>query len=172
MQAEHEDQPRRQQRRNRGTAWRLSTSADLENALTAAERLLHGAEERRRHEQNITYAIVSIIVITLLSLAASLVVVVEVASFGQTTRFWAAAISFIVAGVILLCLFIALQRHRTSIGSQFILRLAVQAASLVTAALVDVAEREEWSYLRLEATKLRLSAFPLLESDRLPPGRK
>jgi hypothetical protein len=145
----------------------MSTGEELESALRAAERLLHESEERRRHEQNITYAILSIIVAILLSLGASLVVVVEVASFGQTTRFLAATVSFIVAGSVLLYLFVALQRHRSSIGSQFILRLATQASSLVTAALVDVAEREQWSYLRVEATKLRLSAFPLLESDRI-----
>jgi hypothetical protein len=172
MQPEHEGQPRRRQQRNREAAWRLSTGDDLENTLRAAERLLHESEERRRHEQNVTHAIGSIIVATLLSLVASLVVVVDVVSFGQAARVLAGTVSFIVAGAVLLYLFIVLQRHRNSIGSEFILRLAVRASSLVTAALVDVSEREKWSYLRLEATKLRLSAFPLLGSDRIRPGHK
>jgi hypothetical protein len=167
-----EGRARKRPQRNRESEWKLSTGDDLENALRAAERLLHEAEERRRHEQNITYAIVSVIVATLLSLAASLVVVVEVVSFGQGARFLAATLSFIVAGAIFIYLFISLQRHRSSIGSDFILRLAVQASSMVNAALVDVSEREGWSYLRLETAKIRLSAFPLLEAERLPPARE
>jgi hypothetical protein len=43
---------------------------------------------------------------------------------------------------------------------------------MVNAALVDVSEREGWSYLRLETAKIRLSAFPLLEAERLPPARE
>jgi hypothetical protein len=39
----------------------------------------------------------------------------------------------------------------------------------VNAALIEVADREKWSYLRLEATKIRLSAFPLLEVERMRP---
>lgn len=172
MQAEWENGGGQDSGRKRESTWRLSTGDDLENALRSAERLLAEAEERRRHEQNINYAIVSVMVATLLSLVASLVVISEVLSFGAGTRILGAILSFAVAAAILIYLFFALQRHRSSIGSEFILRLAVQASSLVNAALVDVSEREKWSYLKLETAKIRLSAFPLLEPDRFSPRRK
>src|SRR5690242_16894044 len=122
MQADRESGGKQRSERKRESTWRLSTGDDLENALRSAERLLAEAEERRRHEQNITYAIVSVMVATLLSLVASLVVISEILSFGTGTRVLGATLSFAVAALILVYLFYALQRHRSSIGSEFILR--------------------------------------------------
>ena len=44
--------------------------------------------------------------------------------------------------------------------------LAARLALLVSEILFPIAEREHWSYLRTETTRLRLSVLPLLNHDR------
>jgi Flp pilus assembly protein TadB len=137
--------------------WRLSDGDDLENALHAAERLLAEAEERRRHEQNRTFATVSIIVGVILSLAASLIAV-PAYIFGL--------IPVVIGGAILVLLFRELLRQRQRMAHDFTLRLASQLAAMIGETYLELADREEWSYLRREATKLRLAAFPLYDPYR------
>jgi hypothetical protein len=154
--------------RERRSAWKLSTGDDLESALRAAERLLQQAEDRRRHEQNRTFALLSGIAGTTLSLFGSLVVVVEFASFGSSeARALTALLSFLSAAVVISLMVRSLAIQRRRIAFDFTLTLAAQISAMVAEALVDVADREVWSYLRLQATKLRLSAFPLIG----PSGR-
>lgn len=136
--------------------WRLSEGDDLENALHAAERLLAEAEERRRHEQNRTFAIVSIMVGVVLSLTASLIAIRYVFAFVP-----------VVASVLILALLVrALIVQRRRVALDYTLRLACQLASMIGESYLDVADREAWSYLRREATKLRLAAFPMYDSLR------
>ena len=168
MQPERPGDSRGRRRRGRQEAWRLATGQDIEEALRAAERLLMQAEERRRHEQNLMLAIISAIVATTLSLIAALVVVVQLSSIAAL---FGGGLSFFAAFVVLVYWIRLLQRHRANIASEFMLRLSVKGSSMVNAALIDVAERESWSYLRLESAKLRLSAFPLLDPGRRPSGK-
>jgi hypothetical protein len=159
------DEPSRRDRA--ATAWKLSTGEDLENALRAAERLLAQAEERRRHEQNRTYAILSTMVAATLSLFASIFAATEFLAGGYVRAQQSAAFLTVLAVFAVLMLSIrALLRQRRQIDFDFTLRLAVELASMINEALLDVAEREKWSYLRLQATKLRLSGFPLIVSGR------
>ncbi|MEU1587820.1 hypothetical protein [Micromonospora sp. NPDC005710] len=135
----------------------MSSGDDLEGALRAAERLLVQAEERHRHGQNLTTAILSIMVGTALSFIASL------AFFGFGAGGVSTIVGFLTAittvGVLIITLR-ALMRQRQRMNLDYTLRIATQLSSMVDEALVDVAEREEWSYLRIDATKLRLAVFP------------
>jgi len=151
-------------RTSRVERWKLASGDDLERALRAAEHLLAQAEERRRHEENRSFALTSVVIGVVLSLAASLVAVVKVFSFesvGGTVL--ATVFSILLSSVILTMSLRALLRQRHNNEGGHTLRLATEIAALVGEAMVDVADREKWSYLRLEATKMRLSAFPLLD---------
>lgn len=157
---------------DRARAWRLSDGDDLEQALRAAERLLQQAEERHRHEQNRGFAIVSLLVAVGLSLVASLLVVVQVIQFRSSSAEVPVATGGAIAtGVALFLLLRAVLNQRRRIAHDYTLRLATQLASMITEALVDVAERERWSYLHLQATKLRLSAFPMFDPSKEFSGR-
>lgn len=152
----------------RGRAWNLGTGEELEVALRAAERLLVQAGEQRRHEHNRRFTIISIIIGTILSLFASLVAVVEVSSFSSSgMRVTVTVFPVLAAAVILGISIVSLVKERSGSSLDPTLRLAVQIASMVGEAMVDVADREGWSYLRVESTKLRLAAFPLLDRPRL-----
>ena len=98
---------------------------------------------------------------TALSVFASLFWVVDIATFGGgLTRIYAASLSLLAGLFVMSVLVRAIVRERRQGSFDYQWRLATQIASMVNEALVDVAERENWSYLRLETTKLRLSAFP------------
>ncbi len=151
----------------RAEHWKLSSGEDLEIALRAAEDLLHRAEDTRRHEQNRGLGIWSLMVGTVLSLFASLLWVVDLLLVGDSwSRVLVAAVGTVVGVLVLLVLVRALILQRRRIFFDYQLRLASQISGMVNEAVVDVAEREGWSYLRLQTTKLRLSAFPLLDPDR------
>jgi cation transport ATPase len=162
----------RRNRRDRAEAWRLSTSEDLESTLKAAERLLRQAEERSRHEQNRTGAILSVMAATVLSLFAGILLAVQLLMYGSITQAFAAIISVVAAIVVLGFSIRALLIQRQRVTLDFTLHLATQMSSMVSEALLDVADREKWSYLRLQSTKLRLSAFPLLDSPLDAPDRR
>ena len=151
--------------KSRAEAWRLGGSEDLEMALEAAERLLHQAEERHRHEQNRSIAIISIIAGALLSLFASLVIVFQFVDYLTTGGGAVAVVSTVVTSLVLVQSGFSLYRQRQRMQQDFTLRLATQLSAIIREAMVDIADREDWSYLRQEATKIRLSAFPLLDTS-------
>lgn len=154
-------------RRDRAEAWRLSTGDDIETALRAAERLLQQAEDRRRHEQNVRIGILSIAIVTFLSLIASILVTVQALEFGHTViEVGAAVVGVVITICVLAGLAAAIVRQRRRVAFDYAHRLATQLSSMITEAVVDVAERERWSYLRLQSTRLRLSAFPLFDPAR------
>jgi hypothetical protein len=142
--------------------WRLSTSEDFELVLQAAERLLRQAEERKRHEDNKAFTLVSILIGVSLSFIASFVTLFRFVNLAYVIPAIAAAIIMVLLGVALVN-----QRRRDPAG--YVLRLATQLASMASEVLLDVAERERWSYVRLEAAKLRLSAFPILNVPEREP---
>ncbi|MFB8279533.1 hypothetical protein [Nocardia colli] len=137
----------------------LSDGKDLEKALEAAERLLAQAEERHRHEQNRTFTIWSLIVGVVISMGASLIAI---------RSFYALEIVTIPIGicmVLLMILFFWLSIQKKRMEYDFRLTHASRLAALINEAYLEVSQREEWSYLRREATRIRLSAFPLVDSD-------
>jgi hypothetical protein len=58
-----------------------------------------------------------------------------------------------------------LHSRRRSTGAR--MDLAKDIVGMLREVTLDVAERERWSYIRLEAVKLRLSAFPLAGSGQV-----
>ncbi len=167
MNSPHGDDRPQGQRHDRVKAWRLSSGDDLEVALRAAERLLQQAEERHRHEQNRGFALLSLLVAVGLSLVASLLIVVQVIQFrSSSAEVPVATGGVMVAAAGLLLLLRTLLNQRSRIRHDYTLRLATRLASMISESLVDVADRERWSYLRLQATKLRLSAFPMFDPSK------
>ena len=161
------------ERRDRAKAWNLSSGEDLEHALRAAERMLQQSEARRRHEQNRTFALVSIVLGTTLSLVASLVVIIQFVTFGTATAKVATAlIPALASFLVVASLLRALIKQIKKAGLDYLLDIAMQLSGMIDEALIDVAEREEWSYMRIQATKLRLSAFPLREDRRYHTRKK
>jgi hypothetical protein len=148
-------------------AWRISTGVDVEDALRAGERLLAQAEERHRHGQNVTIGLYSIMVGTGLSFVASIVISFRVLSFGYGNAEATVAIVTAAATLaILLATARALFIQRQRMYTDYTLRIATELAAIVDEVLVEVAERERWSHLRIETTKLRLSVFPVYRPTR------
>jgi hypothetical protein len=113
----------------------------------------------------------SVIAGLVLSFIASVVVFSQV--FGYNVHIPQAATSFVSALATLPVLILtirALIRERQRAELDYTIHLAVKMASMIDEALVDIADREKWSYLRIEATKLRLSAFPALKTSRYYGG--
>ncbi|MBQ0853392.1 hypothetical protein J8N05_35080 [Streptomyces sp. BH-SS-21] len=157
---------------SRAARWNLSDGEELERALRSAEHLLAQAEERKRHENNRTFATLSVIAGTVFSLAASLVAVAELITFSNTgSRVFATITPVVVSVSVIVTSVISLLRDRRELEDEYPMRLATQIASMVAETMLDVAEREDWSYFRLEVTKLRLSAFPLIDRPRNFGGR-
>ncbi|MEV6527950.1 hypothetical protein AB0M43_39120 [Longispora sp. NPDC051575] len=157
-----DDGPRRTDQQ-REQQWRLSSGADVDEALHAAERLLAAAKDRHRHAQNTTFAIWSGVAGAMLSFAASLYFLpLLLDSRGlATVGAWA---SLAVTASIVLVLLRELWGQRRRASFDHSLMLAHHIASMINEAVNDVADREGWSYLRLQTIKLRLSAFPLSDS--------
>ncbi|OBK03150.1 hypothetical protein [Mycobacterium sp. 1245852.3] len=133
----------------------LSDGKDLEKALEAAEFMLAAAEERHRHEQNRTFTIWSFIIAVIVTLVASLF---AIHSFYALTY---AVLPLTLSASVLAALFALLRRQLQRGEFDLRLRLATRLAAMINETYLEVAEREQWSYLRREATKIRLSAFPL-----------
>jgi uncharacterized membrane protein required for colicin V production len=165
-------EPRPGPRRDRATVWRLGSGEDLEHALRAAERLLSEAETRHRHQQSITHGLLSIVAGLVLSLIASLVIFSQYFEYGNgnTSRAAASFVSALATFAVLTVSVRALIRYRQRAELDYTIHLSVQMATMIDEAFVDIAEREQWSYLRVEATKLRLSAFPALKPSRYYGG--
>ncbi len=128
---------------------------DLEMALEAAERMLAEADARHRYQESRTFTIWSLVVVVVASLLASLL------AFSYLYSIIYCVVPVVVAIVLLSLLFrlLRVQQHRARYDLR--LRLAGRLASLINESYLEVAERERWSYLRREATKIRLNAFPL-----------
>lgn len=149
-------------RSERVLRWRLADGDDLESALRAAERLLTQGEVRYQHAQNRTFGIASLIVGTLLSLAASVFILLQYV-FNGSSNFAAFAVLLTVLPALGVLVYWFRQHLYTRRDSRkdYTMQLASEIAVLVGETMSDIAEREHWSYLRVRTTRLRLSAFPL-----------
>lgn len=155
-------------RRDRAAVWKLANGEDVERGLTAAERMWGQALEDARHSQNLQIVLVSTATLGLASLLG----------FGLAlydSRFLSyQAIASLVAFITIISTIVgAFLIRRISVyryASQFghSRRLAAELAAMIEAAYLEISEREQWSYLRLQTTKLRLAAFPL--SERIEQG--
>lgn len=136
------------------------TGEDIEFALQAAEGLLAEVELARRQE-------------SLTRLGASIACAFMVASSALTGALLFdhhSNIGFIVLVSAATAVFLAMLpaiwywvqlTRRRSRSSYLRLGIAKDIAEMLGQVVTSVAEREKWSYVRLEATKLRLSVFPL-----------
>jgi glucan phosphoethanolaminetransferase (alkaline phosphatase superfamily) len=141
--------------------WHVATSEDVEDALDSAERMLRMAAESRRHEQNIRLTLYSFMILTCVAIATVLLAILEsrtlyveyglpiavigtLVTLGATVRLWTLGTGF-----------------RSAANHRLQLEMANDLAAQVEEVYLEVARRENWSYLRLTVTKARLSAFQL-----------
>jgi hypothetical protein len=137
-----------------------ATGEDIEFALHAAERLLAEVELARRHERMTSLCASTAIA---LILASSALLAALLSDHLGTTAFKVfvaiATLAFLIT--LPICLSVVLRARRRYRSTYLRLSLAQDIATMLGEVLSSVAESENWSYVRLEATKLRLSAFPL-----------
>lgn len=148
--------------RKRAARWRLSTGEDLEQALTAAERLFAESSSEARHLEDRSFNFASLAVVVFLSLAASLFAIFDWGSAPVA----ALAISAMSALLSLTLLKYAANRRR--LKDVTTLNIASDIASLVSESVAEVADREKWSELRVQTFRLRLSAFPMRVNRKRP----
>ena len=138
-----------------------ASGTELESALVAAEHLLSRGQEDTRHAQNVRLATVSLSLLTVASMAGIIIAIVESA---QTGGFIALAV--LVSAALPVCAYLLhLMQDAGGSRASFHREVAIDIAGMVREVFLDVAEREEWSRVRIETTRLRLSAFPLRTRD-------
>ena len=156
-------------RERRSSQWRLGTGEDVDRALWAAEHLLARAIERRRHEQNRRFGLLSGIGATTLTMFFLILSFVDFVQFSSNSvRVVVATISILAGSAIIGSMLWGLMAQRRRLYRDDAGLMAAELASIINSVLFDVADREEWSYFRLETTKLRLAAFPLPEEVESP----
>jgi hypothetical protein len=135
------------------------TGEDIEFALNAAEGLAAEAD-RAEHQANTTRFWASVATALLLALSAltagTLTGHVGTAGF----RVLAAVATVILLTAAASSWWWILRADYRRKSSNLRLSLAQDIVGIVREVMLDVAEREQWSYMRLEATRLRVSAFP------------
>jgi len=146
-------------KRGQTERWRLASGDDVEACLVAAERLLAQAYEGQRHEQNVRIATGSLAFVTLGSLAGLAFAFAQPDGVGSLATVLTGSATTI--GTVALFMRLAVPRRRSRRAQHVQLVLAQDLASMVGNVFLDVANREHWSVFRMEAYKLRLSAFPL-----------
>jgi hypothetical protein len=137
-----------------------TTGEDVDRALKVAEFLMSEGHHESRHLQNLRFGAVSFLIITLLSIGGLAVGFI---------RYEAAAllvVAFLVGGPALVAL-LRLAVRPTRATSTII---AAEIAAMIGELLTEVAGREQWSHLRLESTRLRLSRFPLVDRHTFEAG--
>jgi hypothetical protein len=147
-----------------------TSGEDIECALAAAERWLAQAQDEVRHSRNLEIGLFTAFAIAVASLLGFGIALDNSSShsYGMVGALSAIlVVSSSVTGA-----FIMRQLYLSRRSSQFSYRrrVATELATMVEAAYLEVSEREHWSYLRLNTTKLRLEAFPLGEDTMRSPG--
>jgi hypothetical protein len=145
----------------------LIRGEDIELALRAAEGLAAEADLAERQDNMAgTLAIVATAVI----LSAAVLTAGLLSDHVGTVSFkvFVAIAAFILLGAFAASCRWILRTHNRRKSPDLRLRLALDIVGIVREVILVVAERENWSYIRLEATKLRISAFPLAA----PVGRE
>jgi hypothetical protein len=134
-----------------------SNGDELENALAAAERVLQKVLEEDRHAQNQRVGAFSLL-LTIVSVIGVLVALAESTGFGRGVG---AAAAVVIAFGVPATVWLARLAARTSQRRSARFEVVSQLAAAIRDIFPEIAQREGWSYFRREATRLRLSAFPL-----------
>jgi len=134
-----------------------ASGAEIEEALTAAERLLVQAREDARHAQNVQFAAISLLVLSLVSIGGVVIAIIESASPLAILAFASLCALGIPAAVYLMQIARSVSRDRDTLA----LQIAVEIATMIGDVFLDVAADESWSMVRVESVRLRLSVFPL-----------
>jgi len=132
-----------------------SSGEELEQSLSAAELLLREALAERRHAQNRRAGAIALL-LTVVSSLGVLLAVMQSAGFGRGIG---ALLTLLGASALVPLARFLLVRSTEPESSR--LRVALQLAAMIGDVFPEIARRERWSYFRVEATRLRLSAFPL-----------
>lgn len=140
---------------------------DLELALRAAERL--AAEAGLAGEQEslsrIWAVVATAVILSATALSAGLLGD-HVGTFGFRVCLVIATCGLL--GALAACWWLILRARYRRKSLYFRLNLAQGIVGMLREVVLDVAERENWSYIRLETTNLRISAFPLGRPNRRP----
>jgi hypothetical protein len=167
------------ERVSRGSAWRpelsdsdsrefrVSTGEEIEITLAAAEGLLSEAQRDLR-DRNRTPAWIACILAV--ALGAAIILTSSAAGLGAVAA--AIAAGLLVASSSLVAAIATAQARAERRRPPVQMELAIQLAGMVREVYLDVARREEWSAMRVDATKLRLSAFPLVWRVDEASGRR
>ena len=138
----------------------LKTSSTLSGLLNTC----CGRPRSKWHEQTVRAGLLAIMIFVGISLVSSIIAFAQVVQFQrQYVAMLGTLGGVVITSVVLVIVVRAWQRQRRRMTLDYTHRIATQLSSMINEALVDVAERDNWSYLRLQATRLRLSAFPLYD---------
>jgi hypothetical protein len=135
------------------------TGEDIEFALRAAEGLAAEADVAERQDKmaRVWASMATAVILSASALTAGLLSD-RVGTVGF--RVLVAIATFILLGGLAAGWWWILGTHYKRQSSYLRLSLAVDIVGIVREVMLEVAERERWSYIRLQATKLRISAFP------------
>jgi hypothetical protein len=135
------------------------TGEDIEFALRAAEGLAAEADlaERQDRIARVWVGMATVVILSASALTAGLLSG-HVGTVGF--RVFVSIATFILLGGLSAGWWWILGTHSRGRSSYLRLSLAVDIVGIVREVMLEVAERERWSYVRLQATKLRVSAFP------------
>lgn len=137
----------------------LVTGEDIELALRAAESLAAEAD-LVDHQDDITRIWASMATAVILSAAALTAALLSDHIKAVGVRVFGIIAVVILLGSVAAFLWWLARASFKPKSSQLRLSLAQDIVGIVREVMLDVAEREGWSYLRLQATKNRISAFP------------
>ena len=137
----------------------LITGEDIEFALRAAENLASEADLAVRQDKiaRVWASMATVVILSASALTGGLLSD-RIGTIGF--RVFAAIAAFILLGGLAACWWWILRTHNRRNSPYLRLSLASDIVGIVREVMLEVAERERWSYIRLEATKLRVSAFP------------
>ena len=139
------------------------TGADIEMALRAADGLI--AEDRLLRRQEALTRLYASIAIALILAASSITEALLSEHLGTTAfKVFVGIATFAILATLPTSLWVLRTRNRSR-SAYLRLGVAQDITAMLDEVVLSVAEREHWSYVRLEATKLRLSAFPLSRTD-------
>lgn len=135
------------------------TGDDIELALRAAEGLAAEADLAER-QASMTRSWASVGTAVLLATSA-LTIGMLTGHIGTVGfRVFAAVATVFLLTAAASCWWWILRADYRQKSSNLRLSLAQEIVGIVREVMLDVSQREHWSYIRLEATRLRISAFP------------
>lgn len=157
------DRPVRQSRglKHNDVGLEVTNGDDIECALATAERWLAREQDELQYSRNLEIGLLTAFAVAIASLLGFGIALYNSGSHSYGAVGALAVILAVSSSVTGAFVMRQLYLYRRSSQSSYRRRAATELATMIEAAYLEVSERERWSYLRLNTTKLRLAAFPL-----------